>query len=91
MLWSDVANPVDLNTRLYRAPAGLVLYAANAINDDGAIVADSSAGLVLRERRGTGDVSLRHTFCKAGAFTVKIKVTDRAGNATQVQRRVTVN
>jgi len=153
VLWSDVANPVDLNTRLYRAPAGLVLYAANAINDDGAIVADSSAGLVLlrpgktgtaapvlgaiagapaadtvttgatvdftvsfvdsavaeshlasasvndgcsqaapglRERRGTGDVSLRHTFCKAGAFTVKVKVTDRAGNATQVQRRVTV-
>jgi probable HAF family extracellular repeat protein len=153
VLWSDVANPVDLNTRLYRAPAGLVLYAANAINDDGAIVADSSAGLVLlrpgkegtaapvlgaiaggaaddavmtggtvdftvnfvdsavaeshaasssvndacpqatpslRERRGTGDISLRHTFCKAGAFTVKIKVTDRAGNATQVQRRVTV-
>lgn len=154
VLWSDVANPVDLNTRLYRAPAGLVLYAANAINDDGAIVADSSAGLVLlrpgktgtaapvlgaiggapagdtlatsatvdftvsfvdsavaeshvasasvndgcsqaapslREQRGTGDVSLRHTFCKAGAFTVKIKVTDRAGNATQVQRKVTVN
>ena len=154
VLWSDVANPVDLNTRLYRAPAGLVLYAANAINDDGAIVADSSAGLVLlrpgrtgtaapvlgaiiggpagdtvatsatvdftasfvdsaaaethvasasvndgcsqaapslREQRGNGDVSLRHTFCKAGAFTVKVKVTDRAGNATQVQRRLTVN
>ncbi len=154
VLWSDVANPVDLNTRLYRAPAGLVLYAANAINDDGTIVADSSAGLVLlrpgkkarprrysapslahppatwsqraprstsppasstapwpsrtwhppastmacpqaapslRERRGAGDVSLRHTFCKAGAFTVRVKVTDRAGNATQVQRRVTVN
>ena len=154
VLWSGVANPVDLNTRLYRAPAGLVLYAANAINDDGAILADSSAGLVLlrpgktgtaapvlgaiagapaggplatgatvdftahfvdsavaeshaasasvndgcpqaapslRERRGAGDVSLRHTFCKAGAFTVKIKVTDRAGNATQVQRRVSVD
>lgn len=162
VLWSDVSNPVDLNTRLYRAPAGLVLYAARAINDDGAIVADSSAGLVLlrpgrtgtaapvlgaisgtivgaargdsigdkvmtgataeftvsfvdsavaeshaasasvndacpqtapnlRERRGAGDVSLRHTFCTAGDFIVKIKVTDRAGDATQVQRRVSVN
>jgi hypothetical protein len=151
--WNDVANPVDLNTRLYRAPAGLVLYSANAINDNGTIVADSNAGLVLlrpgragtaapvlgavaggaadgavrlgdtvdfsvnfvdsavaeshvasasvndacpqaapslRERRGLGDVSLRHTFCQAGAFTLKVKVTDRAGNATQVQRRLFV-
>lgn len=151
--WSDVANPVDLNTRLYRAPAGLVLYSANEINDNGTIMADSNAGLVLlrpgkegtaapvlgaiagaaaddaltlndtvdftvnfvdsaaaeshvasasvndgcpaaapslRERRGLGDVSLRHTFCRAGAFTVKVKVTDRAGNATQVQRRLFV-
>jgi len=153
VLWTDVANPVDLNTRLYRAPAGLVLYSANAINDNGTIVADSNAGLVLlrpgktgtaapvlgaiaggaaddtvalggtldftvnfvdsavaeshvaaasvddgcpqgspslRERRGNGDVSLRHTFCRAGAVTVKLKVTDRAGNATQVQRRLVV-
>jgi hypothetical protein len=152
--WNDVSNPVDLNTRLYRAPAGLVLYAANKINDNGTIVADSNAGLVLlrpgrvgtaapvlgaiaggaadgalklgdtvdfsvnfvdsavaeshvasasvndacpqatpslREQRGLGDVSLRHTFCRAGAFTLKVKVTDRAGNATQVQRRLVVN
>jgi len=151
--WNDVADPVDLNTRLYRAPAGLVLYSANEINDNGTIVADSNAGLVLlrpgkegtaapvlgpiagtaagdtvmlndtvdftvnfvdsaaaeshmasasvndacpalapslRERRGLGDVSLRHTFCRAGVFTVKVKVTDRAGNATQVQRRLFV-
>jgi uncharacterized membrane protein len=151
--WSDVANPVDLNTRLYRAPAGLVLYSATAINDNGTIVADSNAGLVLlrpgkegtaapvlgaiagaaadgavtlnetvdftvnfvdgdaaeshvasaivddgcapaapslRERRGLGDISLRHTFCRPGAFTLKVKVTDRAANATQVQRRLLV-
>jgi uncharacterized membrane protein len=153
VVWSDVSNPVDLNTRLYRAPAGLVLYSANAINDNGSIVAHSNAGLVLlrpgragtaapvlgaiagaaadgalklgdtadltvnfvdstpaeshlaaasvndgcpqaapslRERRGLGDVSLRHTFCRAGTFTVQVKVTDRAGNATQVQRLLSV-
>ena len=153
VFWNDVANPVDLNTRLYRAPAGLVLYAASEINDNGSIVADSNAGLVLlrpgragtaapvlgaiaggaadgrvtlgttvdfsvgfvdsavaeshvaaasvndacpqaapslREQRAAGDVSLRHTFCKAGAFIVKVTVTDRAGNATQVQRRLVV-
>jgi uncharacterized membrane protein len=147
--WSDVSNPVDLNTRLYRAPAGLVLYSASAINDSGSILANSNAGLVLlrpgragtaapvlgpiasasenntvttgdtvdftvnfvdsaaaeshvasasvndgcpqpapslRERRGLGDVSLRHTFCRSGFATVKVRVTDRAGNATEVQR-----
>jgi uncharacterized membrane protein len=151
--WNDVASPVDLNTRLYRAPAGLLLYSANAINDKGSIVADSNTGLVLlrpgragtaapvlgavaggpadgavtlgdtvdfsvnfvdsavaeshvaaasvndacpqaapslREQRGLGDVSLRHTFCQAGAFIVKVKVTDRTGHATQVQRRLVV-
>lgn len=152
--WKDATGPVDLNKRLYKAPAGLVLYAATAINDDGAIVAESNAGLVLlrpgrvgtpapvlgpiaggaaddtvrlnaavdltvafvdsdaaeshaasssvndgcpqaapslRERLGAGDVSLRHTFCQAGTFTVRVKVTDRAGNASQVQRRLVVN
>ena len=151
--WNDVSGPVDLNTRLYRAPAGLVLYSARAINDSGSILADSNAGLVLlrpgregtaapvlgpvagvgeedavisgdtvdftvsftdsavgeshlasasvddgcpqtapslRERRGVGDVSLRHTFCRPGFATVKVTVTDRAGNATQVQRRLFV-
>jgi uncharacterized membrane protein len=150
--WNDVASPVDLNTRLYRAPAGLVLYSAREINDNGSILADSNAGLVLlrpgragtaapvlgpiagpewnavtsgdavdftvsfvdsaaaeshvasasvddgcpqpapslREQRGLGDVSLRHTFCRTGFATVKVTVTDRAGNATQVQRRLFV-
>jgi hypothetical protein len=152
LYWNDVAKPVDLNTRLHRAPAGLVLYSANAINDDGTILANSNAGLVLlrpgrigtaapvlgaiadaaddvvtmgstvdftvnfvdsapaerhvasasvsdgcpqaapslRERRGVGDVRLRHTFCRPGRFTIMVKVTDRAGNATQVQRELSV-
>lgn len=151
--WNGLANPVDLNMRLYRAPAGLVLYAAKAINDSGTILAESNAGLVmlrpgregtaapvlgplvgagaegavtlgasadfsvtfvdsavaeshratasvndgcpqpfasLRERRGQGDVSVRHIFCRAGYVTLKVRVTDRAGNATQVERLLLV-
>ena len=52
---SFTAQPIDLNTRLHRAPAGLRLRAAVAINENGAILADSNAGLVLLRpgRRGT--------------------------------------
>lgn len=151
--WSDDAAPVDLNTRLYRAPAGLILSAATAINDDGAILATSNAGLVLlrpgrigtaapvlgplvappeagyatvgtildfalnfvdsnpfethvatakvsdgcpqaapslREVRGSGDVTLRHTFCRPGYHALQITVTDKAGNATRSDRQVYV-
>lgn len=45
--WPGLAHPVDLNNQLYRAPAGLVLYAGAAINDKGVILAHSNAGLVL--------------------------------------------
>ncbi|WP_164666724.1 hypothetical protein, partial [Pseudomonas viridiflava] len=47
--------PIDLNTQLYRAPAGLELRAAYRINERGDILADSNAGLVLLRpgRRGT--------------------------------------
>ncbi|USX20334.1 DUF3466 family protein [Oxalobacteraceae bacterium OTU3REALA1] len=44
---SFTAMPVDLNTRLYRAPAGLELLEALAINDGGTILANSNAGLVM--------------------------------------------
>lgn len=47
VLWRGMAAPVDLNLRLYRAPASLVLHAGIAINDRGDILADSNAGLVL--------------------------------------------
>jgi uncharacterized membrane protein len=52
---SYAAAPIDLNTQLYRAPAGLELRTAWAINESGAILADSNAGLVLLRpgRRGT--------------------------------------
>lgn len=146
-LWNGAAGPVDLNTRLVRAPAALVLDTARAINDRGEILADSNAGLVLlrpgrtgtpapvlgpitgiprytqiargstldlaaafvdssideshtatasvndgcpqsapsvREVRGAGEVNLRHTFCHAGPVTIRIRVRDRAGNASEV-------
>jgi hypothetical protein len=44
---SFAAPPIDLNARLYRAPAGLQLSWALKINDRGEIVADSNAGLVM--------------------------------------------
>jgi probable HAF family extracellular repeat protein len=151
VLWSGMTRPVDLNARLHRAPAGLVLYAGKAINDRGDILADSNAGLVLlrpgtqgsdapvlgpivaasgvlalgtiadlsvaftdtgtsethtasasvddscpsdapvvREVRGNGEVIVRHTFCQEGSLTVKLRVTDRAGNATEVHRQLSV-
>lgn len=46
-LWNGAAGPIDLNTRLYRAPAGLVLTTASAINDRGEILVASNAGLLL--------------------------------------------
>jgi uncharacterized membrane protein len=45
--WDGLASPVDLNTLLYRPPAGLVLNAGVAINDAGVILAASNAGLVM--------------------------------------------
>lgn len=54
--WPSFADqPIDLNTRLHRTPAGLRVRAAVAINDNGAVLADSNAGLVLLlpGRRGT--------------------------------------
>lgn len=53
--WPALATPIDLNTRLHRPPAGLVLEAGAAINDDGVILAHSNAGLVLLRpgKRGT--------------------------------------
>ena len=50
--WSPGGAAVDLNTRLFNAPAGLVLTEARAISPSGDIVADSNAGLVLLRRGG---------------------------------------
>lgn len=45
--WDWTAGPVDLNTRLHRPPAGLVLQSGRAINEEGTILAYSNAGLVM--------------------------------------------
>jgi len=151
--WQGTTAPIDLNGRLLRAPAGLVLYVGKAINDRGDILADSNAGLLLLrpgtrgsdapvlgpvgmvdaavtptvgaradfrvaftdtgpsethtatasiddgcpsdapvvlEARGNGEIDVCHTFCRAGSVTVRVKVTDRAGNATEVHRELAV-
>jgi probable HAF family extracellular repeat protein len=46
-LWIRAQGMIDLNQRIPNAPAGLELTSALAISDNGAIVADSTAGLVL--------------------------------------------
>jgi probable HAF family extracellular repeat protein len=52
-VWSAATGMLDLNRTLRHAPPGLVLDQALAINDNGAIVAGSNAGLVLlRPDRG---------------------------------------
>lgn len=148
---SFMAQPIELGTRLYRAPAGLVLRDALAINNNGTILADSNAGLVMLRpgRRGTdapvlgpiaglpatlaagqevaltvdftddaaaqthaasvlvsdgcpstaptvtesggaGQVRLRHRFCAAGSYAMKVVVTDSGGRATELQRDIVV-
>jgi hypothetical protein len=47
VLWRGLAAPIDLNSRLHRIPAGLVLQAGAAINEAGVILAYSNAGLVM--------------------------------------------
>ena len=46
-VWTAQEGMVDLDTRLRNAPAGLVVGAALAISDNGAILAEASAGMVL--------------------------------------------
>jgi len=54
-VWSAGGGMLDLNGALRQAPPGLVLEHAMAINDSGAIVASSNAGLVLlRPDHGQG-------------------------------------
>ncbi len=46
-VWTASQGVVDLNKRLRHAPAGLILQSAQAVSDNGSIVAFSNAGLVL--------------------------------------------
>lgn len=55
--WTAGDGMVELNARLRNAPAGLVVESGLAISDNGVIVADSNAGMVLllpvRGNKGT--------------------------------------
>jgi probable HAF family extracellular repeat protein len=46
-VWTAREGMVDLNARLRHAPPGLVVYQAEGINDNGAIVAEANTGPVL--------------------------------------------
>jgi probable HAF family extracellular repeat protein len=46
-VWSAARGMVDLNKRVHHLPAGLLLESADAIADNGEIVAETNAGLVL--------------------------------------------
>jgi hypothetical protein len=46
-VWTEKEGMVDLERRLYRAPAGLALESAVAISDRGSILVATNAGLVL--------------------------------------------
>jgi len=81
--WSARGGMVDLNTRLRQAPAGLVLDDALAINDDGAIVASSNAGLVLLSPKGgsgdgcvLGPVAAPDVVRAGAAFAATVAWTD---------------
>jgi probable HAF family extracellular repeat protein len=78
-VWSAATGMVDLNTRLRHAPPGLVLDDAVAINDSGAIVATSNAGLVLL-RPGHGP--------KGGHAVGPIRAPQRVRPGTPLQASV---
>jgi len=89
-LWSASQGMIDLNTRLRDAPAGLALDDALAINDEGAIVATSNAGLVLLEPDdgGTGTYALgpieAADMVKVGApLAVSLSLGDAGGHAVR--------
>jgi hypothetical protein len=50
-LWRGLTTPIDLNSRLHRIPAGLVLERGAAVNEAGTILAYSNAGLVMLPRQ----------------------------------------
>lgn len=75
-VWTGATGMVDLNERIANAPAGLELTAALAISDDGAIVADSNAGMVLLVPGGGGtDAPLVGPILPDGPVTAGTPVT----------------
>ncbi|MGX4642250.1 PKD domain-containing protein [Massilia sp. SYSU DXS3249] len=56
-VWTRAEGLVDLNTRIPDAPPGLVLRSARDISENGAIVAESTSGLVLLVPRAVSHVA----------------------------------
>lgn len=50
----------------------------------------ASTAPVVREARGTGEATMRHTFCAAGMHAVTVRVIDSGGRETVVRRDVLV-
>lgn len=94
--WPGFARPIDLNTQLYRPPAGLVLFAGAAINEDGVILAHSNAGLVMLRpgTRGTDAPVLGPIVGLPDAIDVGLQVQLSVGfvdNAPRQTHKAAVN
>jgi len=94
--WTRAQGISDLNGRLVNAPAGLFLTKAEAVSDNGAIVASSNAGLVLlrpvsQEKLPApvvGPIQLPEAGRTCCATEMQVAFTD--GNPAE-QHRVTVD
>jgi probable HAF family extracellular repeat protein len=75
LVWTRAEGVVDLNTRIVGAPAGLTLFSADAISDNGSILASSNTGLVLLVPRSR--CTCTRTAPTVGAVT--LNGTARAG------------
>lgn len=83
-IWTRARGMSDLNSHLLNAPTGLILEKAEAVADDGAIVASSNAGLVLlrpvnQERLAApvlGPIELSRAAGACCAIDMKVAFTD---------------
>lgn len=81
--WSRSGEAVDLNTRLFNPPLGLVVTEALKISPRGDIIANSSAGLVLLSRGGgtdapvLGPVSAPDVLRPGQSFVIALSFRDR--------------
>jgi probable HAF family extracellular repeat protein len=90
-LWTRTKGMLDLNRSLANAPPGLVLTEAIAISDKGAIVANSTAGLVLllpgakgNDAPVVGPVAPSDPVAAGSATTFAVSFTDQNRDDTHV-------
>jgi uncharacterized membrane protein len=81
--WTRSGGAVDLNTRLLNPPKGLVVSAALGVSNNGDIIADSNAGLVILRANGGGtDAPVLGPFVRAAPrlnqpFELTVSIRDR--------------